>query len=141
MIKTWRAKLADGDQDVIRLSTNDGMIGYKIIKFECMAADTTKLQQSVTKIWTREQDTIDDNIDFSNSELMGANYYTKNDDTKYPISESTIFDNVIFNQDIFITHKDANAGEEINFYLELEQVKLDLSEATVATLKDMRGSN
>ena len=141
MIKTWRAKLADEGQDVIRLSTSNGMVGYRIKKFECMAADTTKLQQSVTKIWTRKQDTVDDDIDFNNSELMGANYYTKNDDTKYPISESTIFDNIIFNQDIFITHKDANTGEEINYYLELEQVALDLSEATVATLKDMRGSN
>jgi hypothetical protein len=27
----------------------------------------------------------------------------------------------------------------MNYYLELEQVKLDLNEATVATLKDMRG--
>jgi hypothetical protein len=27
----------------------------------------------------------------------------------------------------------------MNYYIELEKVKLDLNEATVATLKDMRG--
>jgi len=50
-----------------------------------------------------------------------------------------IFDNVTFNQDIFITAIDIGAAAECNYYLELEQFTLDLSEATVATLKDMRG--
>ena len=31
-------------------------------------------------------------------------------------------------------------GKTMNYYIELEQVKLDLNEATVATLKDMRGA-
>ena len=49
-----------------------------------------------------------------------------------------VIDNKIINQDIFIQHT-AQSGNACNFYLELEQVKLDLNEATVATLKDMRG--
>jgi hypothetical protein len=32
-----------------------------------------------------------------------------------------------------------NGSEDCNYYLELEQIKLDLNQSTVATLKDMRG--
>ena len=48
---------------------------------------------------------------------------------------------MVFNQDIYIAHKDYNSGEEINYHLELEQIRLDLNEATVATLKDMRATS
>ena len=51
---------------------------------------------------------------------------------------SIIFDNMTFNQDIYITHKDDDGGQPINYYIELEQVKLDLNENTVATLKDIK---
>ena len=50
----------------------------------------------------------------------------------------TIFDNTIVNQDIYITHSDIVGTTPCNYYLELEQVKLDLNENTVATLKDIR---
>ena len=39
MIKSFRGKLADGGQDRIRLSTNDGLTGYKITKFELLPAE------------------------------------------------------------------------------------------------------
>ena len=130
--------MADDTQETIPLHTNDGSTGYRIVKFQAMAADTAKLQQSVLKIYKVEQTTIDDDIDFSDNRLLGAIYFTKNDDTKYPIVQSTIFDNEVFNQDIYITHKDASTGEPLNYYIELEQMKLDLNENTVATLKDIR---
>ena len=53
--------------------------------------------------------------------------------------ETVIFDNEIFNQDIYVTNYDAATGESMNYYIELEVLNLDLAEATVATLKDMRG--
>ena len=56
----------------------------------------------------------------------------------YTFNTAVVFDNVKFNQDIYITHQDEAVGQSFNYYLELEQVKLDLNEATVATLKDMR---
>ena len=40
-----------------------------------------------------------------------------------------------FNQDIYITCKSSG---NMNYYMELEQIKLDLNENTVATLKDIR---
>ena len=140
MIKSFRGLLADGAVQHIRLSTNNGLTGYHIKKFQAMAADTGKLQQSVMKLFSVEPDaTATDDINFDDPTLMGAIYFTKNDDTKYPITESVFFENVAVNQDMYITHKDASTGEPLNYYLELEQMKLDKNEATVATLKDMRG--
>jgi len=40
-----------------------------------------------------------------------------------------------FNQDVYVT---AATDESINYYIEMEQVKLALDENTVATLKDIR---
>ena len=137
-IKSYKGLMADDTQETIPLHTNDGSTGYRIVKFQAMAADTAKLQQSVLKIYKVEQTTIDDDIDFSDNRLLGAIYFTKNDDTKYPIVQSTIFDNEVFNQDIYITHKDASTGEPLNYYIELELMKIDLNENTVATLKDIR---
>jgi len=139
MRKSFRGMLADGAELEIRLSTNDGLTGYKIVKFQAMAADTAKLQQSVLKLFSVKPGAVNDDINFNDPTLMGAVYFTKNDDTKYPITESVIFDNTIVNQDMYITHKDASTGENLNYYLELEQVKLSKDEAAVATLKDMRG--
>ena len=35
-IKSFRGRMADGDQITIRLSTNDGKTGYMIKKFQMM---------------------------------------------------------------------------------------------------------
>ena len=45
---------------------------------------------------------------------------------------------MIFNQDIYLTHLESQGSSAVNYYLELEQIKLDLNENTVATLKDIR---
>ena len=46
-------------------------------------------------------------------------------------------DNEIINQDIEIGNKESQ-GNSMNYYIELEQIKLDLNENTVSTLKDIR---
>ena len=76
------------------------------------------------------------NNSFDDPTLLAAARYV--DRINVEMSEATIFDNMVFNQDITIQYKDADAATEINFYLELEQVTLSKDEATVATLKDMR---
>jgi hypothetical protein len=52
-----------------------------------------------------------------------------------------MFDHEIFNQDIFVTHNDNEGSLAINYYLELEVIKLDESQAMVATLKDIRNNS
>jgi len=143
MIKTFRGLLVDGGQDTIVLHTNDGSTGYRIVKFELMGNEPgAKSLEGSCKIYKIDQTiqgrSVDNVVDFNDNTLLAAGEYHKEQNTAYPLANSVIFDNEIFNQDIYITWKDNTADEKINYYLELEQVKLDLSESTVATLKDIR---
>ena len=141
MIKTFRGKLADDASEKIRLSTNTGLKGYKIVKFETIPATPgNATQESVMQIFTQQPETNEATVDFTNPQLLAVALYKQEANASQTAQGNTvIFDNKTFNQDIFVSHRDAAVGEEMNYYLELEQVKLDMNEATVATLKDMRG--
>ena len=142
MIKTFRGLLADGAQDTIVLHTNDGSTGYRIVKFELMGNEPgAKSLEGACKIYKISQTAVDGVVDFSDNTLLAAGEYHKEQNTAYPLANSVIFDNEIFNQDIYVSWKDNTADEKINYYIELEQVKLDLSENTVATLKDIRNKH
>jgi len=142
MIKTFRGLMSDGAQDTIVLRTNDGSVGYRIVKFESFPKlPGTADYENTLQIFKVEQSSVSTstaNVDFSNQELLAALYYSESASTSYTDSHSVVFDREIFNQDIYITHTDTNGSEQMNYYLELEQVKLDLNESTVATLKDIR---
>ena len=144
MIKTFRGLLADGAQDTIVLHTNDGSTGYRIVKFELMAEKPMQEDsEHIVQIFTTDQGTITAVapviVDFSNDSLLACSLLSNETAShQYPMNMATIFDNKIFNQDIFITHTDVNTTKGCNYYIELEQMKLDLSESTVATLKDVR---
>jgi len=140
MIKTFRGKIADGSQDTIVLHTNDGGTGYRIAKFSIMtAAPGTLNGEFVTKIYKTSQATIDGAVDFSDNQLLGAaTLVTQSNPANNQQPLAVIFDTEIFNQDIYVTHFDADSSNAINYYIELEQVKLDLNQSTVATLKDIR---
>jgi hypothetical protein len=141
MIKTFRGQLANEQQDTIRLSTVQGLIGYRIVKFELMAPDANENMEGCVKIFTKKQSTFTNAVDFRDGSLLAAGYISQsNTSQNYPEDQITIFDHVVVNQDIFIYSKGADYTAAVNYYIELEQIKLDLSEATVATLKDMRGA-
>ncbi len=138
--KTFRGRLADGGIETIRLSTNDGLTGYRILKFQVMPNDPTdNNQESISKIFTIEPSAATDTVDFTDGTLVGVAYWKNADIGNYSIDSVVIFDNVTFNQDIYISTKGDNAAVSMNYHIELEQVALNLNEATVATLKDMRG--
>jgi hypothetical protein len=142
MIKSFKGKLDSGEQDTIRLGTIRGQIGYTIKKFKLMNnLPGQETAEAVCKIFTYEQTSIDGAVDFDNSELLAAAYLSTTSSGNAVYFEGVIFDNVKFNQDIYVTHKDTDNGLPINYYIELEQHNLSVDEATVATLKDMRGSN
>jgi len=142
MIKTFRGLIADGDQDTIVLHTNDGSTGYRITKLQGITNDPgIANREHVLKIYKVSQATVDGTIDFSDNKLLGTAFVTNRSDTLLT-GMNIIFDTEIFNQDIYITHFEAasgaGSGGPCNYYIELEQVKLDLNENTVATLKDIR---
>jgi len=147
MIKSFKNTIEMGEQQTIRLSTNNGLTGYTVKKFQLIStAPGTHSAEFVAKLYAVEQDIVPGGtpanalVDFSDPQLLAVCYYQDEAAPHYPASADIIFDNVKFNQDIYITIADATGGTTAgNYYIELEQFKLDLNEATVATLKDMRG--
>jgi hypothetical protein len=140
-IKTFRGKIAHETVQTISLHTNDGSTGYRIKKFEVIG-DTpgTTGQVSTLFVTTVNPGTpTSATIDFSNQELIGVCQYESSTSAHYNPQPIIIFDNVVFNQDIFVSNF-TTTGTTVgtNYYIELEQVKLDLSENTIATLKDIR---
>ena len=141
-LKTFKGKLAHDSVLRLRLGTNTGLTGYKIIKFELMPADPSgNSGTNVCKIFTVEQTTTTGTINFDNPTLIAACVDGHNAAAfQYDPNPTIIIDNVIVNQDLYVTQNDPDGNEtSTNYYIELMQMKLDLNEATVATLKDMRG--
>ncbi len=143
MIKTFRGVLGDGAQETIRLSTNQGLIGYKVVKFQLIPALPFTDQESVVSIWSREQSTVPTSApkaDLSNMELLAVGIYKQAaTGSAVAFTDVIVIDDKTINQDIYVTHTDHSGTTECSYYIELEQMKLDTHEAAVATLKDMRG--
>ena len=143
MIKSFRGKLTSDssttDQDTIRLSTNKGQVGYRIVKFQVMPISESDDVGAVIKVYKYKQTAVDADIDFADETMIAAALYRQDSGNQYNFAEAVIFDHVKFNQDIYVNITDAT-GSTIrgNYYIELEQMSLDLNEQTVATLKDIR---
>ena len=140
MIKTYRGILEDAAQDHIRLETPQGKMGYRIVKFECMQ-DGFGNSEMVIKIYKVKQTTIDNVIDFSDNRLLAACMISGSISAEAnPEDRSIIFDNEIFNQDIYITAAASSSADPTNYYLELEQIVLDSNSALITTLRDIRAN-
>ena len=142
VVKTFRGQLADGGQDRIRLQTNNGKMGYRIVKLElCLATPNLTNICQVFKIFKNSQSSFTATINLTDSDLLAIGYI-EDDTARLNYPAVIIFDNEIFNQDIFISKKEVGAGtgELGNYYLELEVIPLDDAGAEYTTLKDMRQS-
>jgi len=137
MIKTFRGLIPDGGQEKITLHTITGRIGYRIVKFQIMPENSANNYECSVKIFKIEQTSVDSTVNFANETLLGA-AFTGLISGGYAGAKTIIHDNVIFNQDIFITAQDLSASQNTNYYLELEQIKLDSNETAVATLKNIK---
>jgi hypothetical protein len=137
-IKSFRGQIADNGIDTISLHTNDGSTGYRIKKFEIISQDVAdSATEHIMQLFTIPQATASQFIDFSNQTLLGVSVTTSLNNM-YAGQTKIIFDNMTFNQDIYLTHVDAAGAVPANYYIELEQISLALDENTVATLKDIR---
>ena len=137
-IKSFRGNLADDGIQTVPLSTNDGSTGYRIKKLEGIPGlPGNDNFESVIQVWSVPQTAASNAIDFSDQTLLGMIFYSSFN-AGGANTDVVVFDNMTFNQDIYITHKDNATGVDVNYYIELEQIRLDLTENTVATLKDIR---
>jgi len=139
MIKTFRGLIVAGDQDTIVLHTNTGSTGYRIVKFETIGPDNNSTFENILKIYKVSQTiqgrSVDALIDFADNTLLAATLTEGSSASGVTGFKPVIFDKEIFNQDIYVTNSGTTS---INYYIELEQVELDIGESTVATLKDIR---
>jgi len=143
VVKTFRGLLADGGQDRIRLQTIKGKVGYKITKLEILTNEPGLAgYESVIMIWKKEQTSVpvgSATINFTDSDLLAvATVFSNNSHGYGPFTPAAIFDNEVFNQDIYITHSENTASVACNYYLELEVIPLDDKGAEYTTVKDLR---
>ena len=139
-IKSFRGQIVSGTEQTIALHTNNGSTGYIIRKFEIMPGSWGSVTQEIcVKVHTVPGKPADVNIDFDDQTLLAAACVTLNASANTPgDAPVVIFDNITFNQDIYVVAVMDSAAPNVNYHIELEQVKLDLNENTVATLKDIR---
>ena len=136
-IKSFRGLMATDSVDTISLHTNNGTTGYKIKKIQALSwYPSGTSPEVVLKIYSVPQEVVTETIDFSDQTLLAVCFYEGNSNSYYTNQTDVIFDNMTFNQDIYITCY--STDNRVNYYIELEQVKLDLGEQTVATLRDIR---
>lgn len=137
MIKTFRGQLAEGEQRQIHLSGGDIDKGYRIVKLQLMCVQPgASNQESVVKIYKNKQSSVPTTspttIDFDEDNLLGAAVYSASANQKTdPEDLSVIFDAEVVNQDIYITHTDNENNIAINYYFELEEIKMKDPEIAV----------
>tara|TARA_Y100001963_G_scaffold94013_1_gene129534 strand:+ start:389 stop:838 length:450 start_codon:yes stop_codon:yes gene_type:complete len=137
LITSYDSAIPGSGINTISLHTNDGSVGYKIVKFQIMPNNFNESDEYNVKIYKTPQTEATTTFDFSDNTMLAAAFIETVSGAAEGVSPVILFDNEIFNQDIYVTAK-SQAAKSINYYIELEQVKLDLNENTVATLKDIR---
>jgi len=138
---SYRGKIDMGTENRIKLATKQGKVGYKISRFEILptvpggSGVTVEYIAKITKV---KDPNIGPTVDFTNGDLLGVVYYQDHENAGYAYND-IIFDNQIFNQDIFINITDAGGGSSpCNYYIELETMAIDDVEATMLTLQSIK---
>jgi hypothetical protein len=140
-IVTFRGLLADGAQERIPLQTNNGLTGYRIIKFQVIQEQPGQQDTEATVTISKVPFTPLSTIDLSDNTILAVAFFGAHSNAKsYPMQDPIIFDQEIFNQDIYVGNQDLES-RAMNYYIELEQMDLALDEATVATLKNIRNND
>ena len=138
---SFKGQIPIGEQDRIRLKTNNGKTGYKITKFQILpgrpGVDDVELVCQIFK--TDQTGSISSEVNFTDSDLLAVAYYQDDLQNHYASSTDILFDNEKFNQDIFVTMTDASgATDAANYYIELETMSLSDIETTMLTLQSIR---
>jgi len=142
-IKTFRGMIPLDTENTIPLSTNNGATGYRIIKFQIMSNTPGEgNHELIGKIRSTPDPNINAKVDFNDTAVLAACYHTDLGNLgTAATSDSIIIDSEVFNQDIYVQIADAtSATVPCNYYIELEQMDLNMDETTVATLKNIRNT-
>jgi len=140
-IISYRGRLGNNQTQIINLHTNDGKTGYQIVKFQTMPkVPEAQNEEGCLQIFTVEAGATaaaaNGEVDFNDVTLLAASFYSSATGTQAaPEDYTVIFDNAIFNQDIFMASKSQG---DMNYYIELKQIDLTEDQALVAIVKNLR---
>jgi hypothetical protein len=138
-IVSFRGIIEDGAQDRIKLSTLNGKTGYRITKFQVISeSPTTKAPEAIVKIYSMKQTSVDATVNFDDQTLLGVAFLKHGSTNTTYDTEIILFDNKTFNQDIYLTSIDASDNSAMNYYIEMELIKLSDLESTFHTLQNLR---
>ena len=139
---TFKGQLAMGLEERIKLSTNDGLTGYKIKEFKIISSTPgANDSEFVAKVRLNADPNIGPVVDFNDPDVVAVVYLKEGAGVNQGVHDVIIFDKETFNQDVFISITDASTGTiPCNYYLELESFKLDLNSSTYHTIKNIRSA-
>lgn len=136
---TYRGQLPTGQQERLHLSTNNGLTGYRIKKFNIISSQPGDNYEYVVKVRLTSDDNVGATVNFNDPSIVAVAYFKEGSGTNQGVNDIIIMDSETFNQDVFITAADASGNTiPVNYYLELEKMKLDLNASTFSTLKNIR---
>lgn len=139
---SFKGTLAIGspNEDRIRLRTLQGKVGYKIKKFQIIS--TTPGDQDsefVAKITKIPDPNIGPGVTFTDPDLLAVAYLKEGSGSNQNFNTMIIFDNEMFNQDVYVNITDASTKTvPCNYYIEIETKPLSDIESTMLTLKNIR---
>ena len=136
IMKTFKGKLTSDNnvtnQDRIYLSGGDAKTCYRIHDLKLIATSESADISPVVKIYQDQQSAVNETIDFEEEGLIAAAIYRQDSGNNYPPQQTIVFDNVVFNQDIFITYKDnETSAASVNYLIILEEIKANDAELAV----------
>jgi len=134
-VHSFKGRLGVEEQHKIRIQGPVGGIAWRITKFEVINYDAgVSAVENVVKVYREEQTSIVNTIDFEEDELLAAAYYQDDPSSVNPVSIVIVFDNALFVRNIWVSQQTTitSGTENMNYYIELEEVKL--SKAGMAQL-------
>jgi len=135
-VHSFKGLLADGEQRKIRIQGPVGAIAWRITKFEGMSnLPGTQDAEATVQVFREEQASVSTTtatVDFNNDELLAAFCYLHAAPSSVGPLSTVIFDNALFSRNIFVTNTVTAGDSKMNYYIELEEVKV--SKAGMAQL-------
>ena len=130
-VHSFRGLLGDGGQDEINLERQNANVAYRIVKFEIMPNSFTGSDRvHGVSVWREKQTSISTSAytpDFGDPDVLAIGIVAWDSTQPQLSGETTIFDNVLFSRDIYVTHTEESGGGSCNYYVELEEVPVSAS--------------
>jgi len=127
-VHSFKGLLTDGEHREISIEGSVGAIAWRIRKFQTMSnAPKTADHVGITKVWREEPDAgaiSAITIDFDDNKLLGCSLWREGNALTEMQTVTVVFDNALFVRNLWVSTVDADASVGMNYYIELEEVKV-----------------